>query len=178
MQAVTAQLKLSPQDWTSVLPVIATTLNENSLDHLGRCSDGTARSPPEFMTFIETRHQILRVLPRTRNRAEAKKLEHSHDIKVTKINNMQASLHKMHKEVDRLLSNRRKKAVSWHNLATNFFSPSFNVGDLVVVRHETDRCQKLRFKWFGPRRITSVQSPLVYNVTPFSSSKTECVQCA
>lgn len=63
MRAMLAELKLAPQGWPSVLPAIATAINEASLNRLGLRSDGTARSPLEVMTGITPKLQVLRVLP-------------------------------------------------------------------------------------------------------------------
>ncbi len=51
-RAILAELKLEPQDWASVIPAIASALNEASMDRLGRRPDGLARSPLEVMTGI------------------------------------------------------------------------------------------------------------------------------
>lgn len=52
MRSMIAELKLGPQDWLSVLPAVASALNETSLDRLGRRPDGITRSPLEVMTVI------------------------------------------------------------------------------------------------------------------------------
>lgn len=178
IRAMLAELKLAPQDWPSVLPAIASTLNESSLDRLGRRPDGAARSPLEVMTGISPKRPIVRILPPSASFIESKTLSHAHAAQIVKISDLQASLDKIHKDVERLVSKRREQAVAKHNLSTNIVLPSFNVGDFVVVRRASDRGHKLRFKWFGPLRITAVHSPLVYSVTSLSNGKTERVHCA
>jgi len=51
---------------------------------------------------------------------------------------------------------RRESAISAHNKATNIIHPSFEVGDFVLVRRANDRGHKLRFRWYGPCRVTAV----------------------
>lgn len=95
-----------------------------------------------------------------------------------KIKELQTALDKMHKEVQASVSTRRDKAVEKHNRATNIVTPSFSIGDFVLVRQATDRGHKLRFKWFGPCRITAVHGPLVYGVTSLSTRGTQRVHAA
>ena len=177
-RAMLAELKLAPQDWDSVLPTIASALNEASPDRLGRRCDGIARSPLEVMTGIEPKRQVHHVLPSHIIQANSETVEHTRAAQTVNIRDLQAALHNIHEDVKRLVTTRREKSISKHNLATNIVSPSFTLGDLVLVRRATDRGHKLRFKWSGPCRITAVHGPLVYGVTTLVSNKTERVHCA
>ena len=71
------ELKFAPQDWASVLSTVASTLNESSLERFGRRPDGVARSPFEFMTGIQPKRQILRILPTISNKGKATTMEHA-----------------------------------------------------------------------------------------------------
>ena len=177
-RAMIAELKLAPQDWTSVIPAIASALNEASLDRLGRRPDGIARSPLEVMTGILPSRPVLRILPRDPNVTKEKTLSNARAAQVLAIAELQVALDKVHKEVERSVSLRRERAIAVHNKATNIITPSFAVGDFVLVRRANDRGHKLRFRWLGPCRITSVHSPLVYGITPLRGGKVERVHCA
>lgn len=74
----------------------------------------------------------------------------------------------MHKDVHSLVNKLREQAITKHNVKTNLVAPSFSVGDFVPVRKATDRGHKLRFKWFGPCRVTAVHGLLVYSITTLS----------
>ncbi len=76
------------------------------------------------------------------------------------------------------MSLRRERANAAHNKATNITALSFAVGDFVLVRRATDGGHKLRFRWFGPCRITSIRGHLLYGITPLRGGKIERVHCA
>lgn len=173
-----AELKLAPHDWPSVLPVITSALNEAPLARLGYNPEGLARSPLEVMTGIKPRRDILRVLPQDMNPLHAKTMEHAGAIQVLKIQELHVAMDKMHKAVASSVNLRRPRSVNLHNQATNIITPSFSVGDFVVVRCAMDRGQKLCFKWYGPCRVTAIHGPLVYSITSLVSKKAEPVHCA
>lgn len=173
-----AELKLAPQDWNSVLPIIASALNEASLGRLGMRKDGIPLSPLEVMTGIEPKRAILRILPNNPNVTKATSLDHARAAQVIAIRTLQDDLDNVHKDVSEAVSTRRKRAIAAHNKATNIITPSFDVGDFVLVRRSNDIGHKLRFKWFGPCRITAVYSSLVYGVTSLHGGKTERIHCA
>ena len=177
-RAMIAELNLAPQDWTSVIPAIASALNEASLERLGKRADGIALSPLEVMTGISPNRPLLRIIPKEPNNAISKTMEHARAAQVISIKKLQHDLNNMHKEVALAVAKRREKAIALHNKATNIVSPTFVIGDFVLVRRSNDRGHKLRFKWYGPCRITAIYSPLVYGVTSLLGSKTERVHCA
>jgi hypothetical protein len=58
-----------------------------------------------------------------------------------------------------------KAAIEKHNDKTHVRSPSFQVGDYVLVaEHRKSGVSKLLVKWKGPRRIASVKSDYVFVV--------------
>lgn len=178
MRAMLTELKLGPQDWAAVLPAVATALNESGLERLGRGQGGTARSPLEVMTGIFPKRQVLRVLPPSLDYLKAKSVNHARAVQLLNIEELQTSLNALHKDVHGLVTKRRDQAIAKHNTKTNIVSPSFSVGDFVLVRQASDRGHKLRFKWFGPCRVTAIHGPLVYSVTTLSDSKTDRVHAA
>ena len=177
-RAMIAELKLAPQDWASVIPTIASVLNEASLDRLGRRPDGIARSPLEAMTGIAPNRPVLRILPNSPKLTEEKTLEYARATQVIAISELQSALDQVHKDVERSVSLRRERAIASHNKATNIVTPSFAIGDFVLVRRANDRGHKLRFRWYGPSRITAVHSPLVYGITSLQGGKVDRVHCA
>jgi len=130
------------------------------------------------MTGISPKRQVLRILPPSTSFLKDKNITHARALQVLKIDELQASLNAIHKDVQDLVTKRRAQAIDKHNKATNIVSPSFQVGDFVLVRRATDRGHKLRFKWFGPCRVIALHGPLVYSITSLSDSKTERVHAA
>lgn len=74
----------------------------------------------------------------------------------------------MHKNVEILTNARRERSIRKHIKATNIITPSFAVGDFVLVRSASNRAHKLSFKWQVPIRVTGVHGQLVYGVTSLS----------
>ncbi len=130
------------------------------------------------MTGILPKRPLLRVLPADVDHASAKTIDRARDLQLIRIEELQKTLDEIHKDVQHAVTIRRKRAVATHNKATNIIAPSFAVDDFVHIRRATDRGHKLRFRWFGPCRITSVHGQLVYGITPLRGGKTERVQCA
>lgn len=174
--AMLAELKLAPQDWDSFIPSIASALNEAGLERLGRRYNGITRSPLELMTVILPNRGILRVLPKNSCFEDSKSITHARATEILSSRDLQESLNNVHKDVTRSVTDRREKSIHAHNWATNIVAPSFSVGDFVLVRRANDRGHKLRFRWYGPYRITTVHSPLVYTVKSLQGDK-EPVNC-
>lgn len=88
-----------------------------------------------------------------------------------KINALQRSLDDLHKQVYISSQARRDRAKEAHNRATTVRTPSFSIGDFVLVRRATDRGHKRQLNWCGTRQIPAVYSPLVYGVTSLQGGK-------
>ncbi|MEM1369509.1 MAG: RNase H-like domain-containing protein [Cyanobacteria bacterium P01_H01_bin.15] len=176
-RSLLAEWKLAPTDWTSIIPTIATALNEANIDRLGYRENGTARTPLEVMTGIVPLKPISQVVQASTSIMDAKVLSAGKAFQLVKIDKLQESLQAMHKEVSMLTMKRRARAISAHNKATNLISPSFAIGDFVLVRRATDRGHKLKFKWSGPKRITAIHSPLVYGISSLRGGTAERVHC-
>ena len=177
-RAMLAELKLGPQDWSSVIPAIASALNDASIDRPGRRPDGPARSPLEVMSGMLPKRPLLRVLTPEANHASAKTIDRARALQLICVEELQKTLDEVHKDVQHSVSLRRERAIAAHNKATNIISPSVTVGDFVLVLRGVDRGHKLQLRWFGPCRVTSVHGDLVYGVTSLRGGKTERVHCA
>lgn len=105
-------------------------------------------------------------------------LSHARALQLLEIAALQTTLENIHKEVEAAVYARRKRVIEAHNKATNIVTPSFSVGDFVLVRRAVDRGHKLKFRWFGPCRIYNVHGHLVYGATPLRDGKVEIVHSA
>lgn len=175
MRAMLAELKLGPQDWMSVIDIIPSVINEAPQSRLGHNPDGSTRSPLQVMTGIKPRRAILQVLPTISDTNVTQTLERTTAERICKIDEIQNSLHHMHKDVDIRISDRRRRAIEAHNAATNIVTPNFEVGDFVVICKAQRPANKLSFRWCGPRRIHAVKSPAVCSVEDLVTHKLETV---
>lgn len=161
-RSLLAEPKISPYDWTAVIPQLVSALNESPIDLLVNHPDGKARCPLEVMTGITPKRPILRVLPHNVDNIKAVTIAHTRSTQLLNIKDIQKTLYNMHKDVENGVNARRARPIRNHNKATNIVTPTFSVGDFVLVRRATDRGHKLNFKWIGTCRITSVHGQLIY----------------
>lgn len=90
---------------------------------------------------------------------------------------MKVSLFEMHKHVSKSVQ-KSASQLRDHSKKTNVVAPSFNVGDFVPVRRAQNLEHKLKFRWFGSQRTTTVVSDLVYDVKKLNGTDFERVDCA
>lgn len=177
-RSMIAELKLAPQDWTMVIPSIASVLNEASLDRLGKRQDGIPFCPLEVMSGIAPNRAVHQIVPRVDGLTKEKLLGSARLAQMASIQTLQIDMDRIHKQVTESVSSRRERAIELHNKATHIINPVLHVGDFVLVRRANDRGHKLRFRWFGPCAIAKVFSSHVYGVTPLVGGKMERVNCA
>ncbi len=137
-RAMLAGIKLWPQDWYSVIPAIASSLNEESMDRLGRRSDGLTRSPLDVVTGILPKRSLLRVLPANVENTSVKTIDRACALQLIRFEELQKTLEEIHKDVHHSLSLRRERAVPAYNKTTYIVVPSFAVGDFVLVRRAAE----------------------------------------
>lgn len=94
-----AELGLSPQDWASVLPAIATAPNLTSLERLRSRADGVARSPLEVRNGFTPTRLVLRVFSLATDCCKARAIDQAHANQIIGINELQAILDAMRKDV-------------------------------------------------------------------------------
>lgn len=130
------------------------------------------------MTGILPKRQILRILPLNVDYKQTKSIEHVQVIQILQIEKLQTVLNEMHKDVQKRVSKHREQSIRKRDTATNILAPSFAIGDFILVRRAVDNGHKLRFRWFGPCRISAVHNALVYSMTTLSNLRTERVHAA
>lgn len=176
LRALLGELKLAPQDWTAIIDVIPSILNEAPEERLGKNQDGSVRSALQVMTGIRPRRALLQVMPgRILSDAEEISISRGDAERLAQVENLQTDLHEMHRDVSERINARRKRAIDAHNAATNIIVPSFVVGDYVIVCKPTKREHKLAFRWCGPRRVVAVTSPAVCVVEDLVTGRNEKV---
>lgn len=63
---------------------------------------------------------------------------------------LQASIDSMHKNMANRVSSRRKGAMEAQNRKTIIQQPKFSIGDLFLIRRREKSSNKIQFKWRGP----------------------------
>lgn len=77
LRGLLGELKLLPQDWTSVIEDILSILNEAPEKGLGKNPDGSSRSALQVLTGIRLRRALFKVMPgRILSEAVPKSIEH------------------------------------------------------------------------------------------------------
>jgi hypothetical protein len=85
--------------------------------------------------------------------------------KLMEIEKLSKAMTEIHAQVAEKATRDRKAASQKHNDKTHVQSPSFQVGDYVLVaKHRNSGVSKLQVKWKGPRRVASVESDYVFVV--------------
>lgn len=173
--ALLTELKLAPQDWPTTIPLITSILSEAPLEHLGKRTTETFRTPLEVMTSIQPdRNVLVSGVPNP----ETMSIERIRAEQLVQVDALHNSIDRMHKETAERLTLALKKQIDAHNKRTNIITPFFCVGDFVLVRRAQDKGHKLNFRWQGPRRIVKVHSDLVYDVAKLNGGEIEKVHCA
>ena len=173
IRALLSELKLAPQDWPKIINMVQVVLNESPVARLGMNEDNTCRTPLQVMTGIRpTRDSSLQGDLRfihggdlTRNKIGT----------ITNLDELQKAIENVHKNVSDRVSAERARQIHAHNKHTKVVTPSFTLGDFVLVKRPQEKGHKLLFKWTGPRRVSKILHPLVYEVTGLVDGKTERV---
>jgi len=167
------EFKLAPQDWPSVIYMVQTILNSAPLKRLGKNEDGTMRTPLQVMTGLRPSRNLIE-LPLSEG-VITKTITETRAMQIICISDLQLSLENMHREVNERKTSGRKTDIDQHNKRTNIVQPNFSIGDLVLVRHASNKGHKLSFKWQGPHRVVDIINEMVYKVEDIITKKVEQV---
>lgn len=176
-RSLLSELRLAPQDWVHVLPMVKTALNESPLIRLGKFrTSGKYRSPLQVMTGLKP------TIPNNLFGSSSKvKFKRSRAEQIMYIDKLQTVFCEMHKEVKQRSDKNRQVQIQAHNKKTNIFEPSFSLGDFVLIRSARSlqwKGHKLQARWIGPQRIVGVLSNNVYDVSSLVFGKTEHVHAS
>lgn len=87
-----------------------------------------------------------------------------------KIEEQQETVDEIHNDVQGKVFQRSHAATELYNSPPHIVKPIFEVKDFVLVRWAHDRRHKLRFEWFGQKRITKGLRDWVYMAEDSHSS--------
>lgn len=167
------EMKLGPQDWPTVLPIVDSALNWVHLERLGSRPDVTPREPLEVMMGILPPRPISLFVPPEAATTALVTLNEARLMQLLRIAEIQMAIDNMHLTEATAATQLRKETVDKQNRDTNVVRPSFTCDAYVLVRRVVDRFHELRPKWYGPCVVTEVHGPLVFTVRSFISGRSE-----
>ena len=176
-KALCSEWRLAAKEWPAVVECVQSMLNHAPLRRLGLQDinkPGVYRTPLEVFTGCRAVRPLMHASPFW----EYEKVGFQDEVHLRQllcIDQMQAALADMHKEVNERASSNRRRHVEAHNRKTNIKKINFTVGDFVLVRRAVPSEHKMRFTWTGPRRIVNCKSEWVYEVEHLQQSHRETV---
>lgn len=157
-----------------MVDLIQTVLIEAPLKRLGSRDGGTFRTPLEVMTGIKPLRSVYISAKFANSEALHRMIEKTRAIQTMEICNLQNALQEMHKDVGTRVSKNREQQIRRQKKQTNIVSPSFEMGDFVLVRTQK-KGHKQSFKCPGPNRIVRILGDTVYIVESLTGEKMETV---
>ena len=174
-KSLLSEWKLAPQDWPADIDCVQSVLNQSPLPRLGLQRPGVYRSPLQTFTGIPPSRPLLCALPTSKYKT-AHFPEEVRATQVLRVEELQAVLERMHKDVAERVNQARAKAILKHNMNTNVLPANFQIGDFVLVREaQVSKGHKLQFLWKEPRRVTRAVSKWVFEVEGLIGRKRELV---
>lgn len=119
---------MGPQDWPSLLGIIQTVLNEAPLAILGIREDGTYLCPLEVMTGITPRRTLIVSFDNAPKDVKRLTINRVHAENTVQIEQLQASLLQMHKEMSVRTSKNRFQQLKAQNKRANVVQPNLHPG--------------------------------------------------
>ncbi|POM63583.1 Hypothetical protein PHPALM_20991 [Phytophthora palmivora] len=141
LRAMLSVLKLHISDWSTVLPLVQSALNQTPSDRLG----GVAPTTEVF--------DVQAVYTKQREHIAA----------------VQASLEDMHQTLSHQAEQRRAQARDRRAAKRGVDMANYEIGDFVLVAQVTGRANKLAVHWRGPRRVVRTLSDYVFKVQDLSA---------
>lgn len=169
--------KLSSQNSPSVTEAIQSVLNHAPLKRLGlRDAEvpGLFRTPLQVFMGHKPDRPLLCAFP-IGEYPEAKTPDDVLAKKTISIDELQAVMNSMHRDVSESATGLRKRQVDSHNRRTKVQKAQFHVGSFVLVRRTRPRGHKLKYVWRRPRRVTEIKSEWFCVVENILNSKQEAL---
>lgn len=157
MHAFMSEYRIPEADWQTCVPAIQSIINNAPSRRLGN------RAPIAVHTGMEPGNP-LHIALQSINYVDATSVDEVRQMQTLRIEELQQSLDNMHKEVSRILSDSRKKAVERHNARTHVYPCNPIVGDYVVVARHRGPKTKMSANWVGPRRVVRILSDFTVEV--------------
>lgn len=175
-RALLHEWRLATQDWPAVTEAVQSILNHAPLTRLGLRNPETPavyRTPLAVFTGHIPVRPLLRALPVERY-TTAHTTDEVYARQLIAVEKLQSASEGMHRDVEARASANRQRQIDKHNAKNNLISPSFTVGDFVLVRHVQPGGHKLQFMWRA-RRVTKVVSRWVYEIQDLIKGKLDTV---
>ena len=172
LRALSAELRLPREEWPSLVKGIQSMLNNSQLVRLGL-------SPLKAFTGLEPRRAPLKSEPVTEeDTIDVRSIDHARAVQLLGLKKLQSSFEQVHKEVLEQVTKNRSRQISWHNRKVGVAKDNFEVGVFVLVGRRISMGEKLRCRWTGPRRVTSVINDQIYEVEDLITGKREKIHAS
>lgn len=153
-RSVCSELQLRPEEWTDLLPLIQSALNNAPSPQRGNVSPLTAFTgsdpTPPISTFIRSS---------TSTPVSITDVQRERSLNIAALLSKMADLHPIVQDSVQSGRERARKAMSRGSL------PNFSEGDFVLVaRQDFTAEEKLSLRWRGPRRVVKSLNDYVYQV--------------
>ena len=154
-RALLPEHRLPEDQRPSVLHII-----QSTLDHSKRASLNN-KAPITVFSGLPADNPLTALMPPTIS--EVPSLDFVQTQRLMHVDQFIAAIDDMHKDVSRCKTKTREQAIARHNQKTHVQPVNFELGDYVLVaKRVTQDGHKLRVRWLGPRRISTVHSAHVY----------------
>jgi len=168
MRAFSAEFKIPEAEWPSTIPAIQSIINNTPSRRLGN------RSPITVHTGMEPGNPLNLALSAI-SYVDSTSIDDVRALQALKIEELQNALDDMHKSVNVVLSDSRKKSISRHNARTGVYPCNLVVGDYVIVARTRGPRTKMSANWVGPRRIIEALSDFTFKVQHLVTEETDVV---
>lgn len=157
LRALLNEFQMQPTEWPCLLPMVQSALNLAPSERFG------GKSPMEVFTGLKPKRPIASILhPVTGAVCDYEAVKRKVASAMKDLAEARDKLHKQAAVSAKQVRDRRRMQA---NKKRGAKFPSFIVGDFVLVGREAQVSgDKLRVRWRGPRRITAIRSPWVYEV--------------
>jgi len=162
-RALVSELRMDLTEWTSLVPIVQSALNNSPSPQRGGVAPVTAFTGMKAQTPIATFMRASTGLPVTLTDAQRDRA-----LNIAALHREVGELHPMVQQTVRTNRARHRDSASRGKLA------NFEEGDYVLVAREDFHAgEKLALRWRGPRRIIKTLSDYVYQVEDLRNGQVE-----
>lgn len=168
IRAFSAAFRIPEAEWPSTVPAIQSIINNSPSRRLGN------RAPITVHTGMEPGNPLNLALTNLKI-IDSASVDKARAMQALELEPLLEALDDMHKNVNAVLSESRKKAVERHNRKTHIRACNPSVGDYVVVSRDCGPRTKMFANWVGPRRIVRILSYFTFKVEHLLTEETSDV---
>lgn len=167
LKALGSELRLRPDRWPDLLPLVQSAINHMPADRSAGQSPSAVFTSGRDCTPLSALVATVDIREESVEAIKAIQAEHAQKVR--------AALKVMHKDVAAAAEHRRTRARDRRGKKTHVRLPTFSLGDFVLVGRVAQAPNKLTLHWTGPARIVAVINDYLFEVQqlvePYGTSK-------